>query len=99
MKYFDVFSQIGARTLFFCIFTREVKKYSHQFVELINNSKLNRPINRISLIALGSITYWVGYCGFFTHLQNPAYSLLSLFLIISGLWLAGTNSSNLVRGK
>ncbi|HXB28330.1 MAG TPA: hypothetical protein VNW49_00840 [Puia sp.] len=58
-----------------------------------------KPINRISLIALGSITYWVGYCGFFTHLQNTAYALLSLFLIISGLWLAGTNSSNLVRGK
>jgi hypothetical protein len=60
---------------------------------------MNRPLNRISLIALGSITYWVGYCGFFTHLQNSAYSLLCLFLIISGLWLAGTNSSNLVRGK
>ncbi len=57
-----------------------------------------KPINRISLIALGSITYWVGYCGFFMHLQNTANASLSLFLIISGLWLAGTNSSNLVRG-
>lgn len=60
---------------------------------------MNRQINRISLILLGSAVYWVGYCGFFMHKQHPAYSILCLFLIISGLWVAGTNSSNLYRGK
>jgi hypothetical protein len=60
---------------------------------------MNRPINRITLILLGSAIYWVGYYGFFTHLQNIAYSSLCLFLIITGLVLAGWNSSSLYRGK
>jgi len=60
---------------------------------------MNRYTNRISLILLGAAIYWVGYCGFFTHLQNPAYASLCLFLIITGLYMAGTNSSNLVRGR
>jgi hypothetical protein len=60
---------------------------------------MNKPINRVTLILLGSAIYWVGYCGFFTQQQNNAYSLLCLFLIISGLALAGWNSSNLVRGR
>jgi hypothetical protein len=60
---------------------------------------MNKPINRISLILLGSAIYWVGYCGFFTHLQNVVYSSFCLFLIITGLLLAGWNSSNLYRGR
>ncbi len=61
---------------------------------------MNRSsINRISLILLGSAVYWVGYVGFFTHLQNVAYSSLCLFLIISGLLVAGWNSTNLFRGR
>jgi hypothetical protein len=55
--------------------------------------------SRISNILLGSAIYWVGYCGFFTHQQNYVYSALSMILIISGLLLAGWNSSNLYRGK
>jgi hypothetical protein len=58
-----------------------------------------KPINRITLILLGSAVYWVGYCGFFTHLQNIGYSLLCLFLILSGLWVAGSNSTSLFRGR
>jgi hypothetical protein len=60
---------------------------------------MNKPTNRLTLILLGSAIYWVGYCGFFTHQQSNAYSLLCLFLIISGLSLAGWNSSNLFRGR
>jgi hypothetical protein len=51
------------------------------------------------LILLGAAIYWVGYYGFFTHLQNIAYSSLCLFLLITGLLIAGWNSSNLYRGK
>ena len=57
------------------------------------------PIKRITKILLGSAIYWVGYCGFFTHQQNILYSSLCLFLIISGLVVAGWNSSNLYRGQ
>jgi hypothetical protein len=60
---------------------------------------MNRPVNRLTLIALGAAIYWVGYCGFFTHQQNKGYASLCLIMIISGLWLAGSNSSNLYRGK
>jgi hypothetical protein len=60
---------------------------------------MNRHLNRITKILFGSGIYWVGYCGFFTHLQNIVYSTLCLFLIISGLFVAGTNSSNLFRGQ
>jgi hypothetical protein len=60
---------------------------------------MNKPINRVTLILIGSTIYWVGYYGFFTHQQNNGYSLLCLFLIISGLLLAGWNSSNLYRGR
>jgi hypothetical protein len=57
-----------------------------------------RPYNRISLILLGAAVYWVGYTGFLT-MQNVACSCLCMFLIVSGLWVAGTNSSNLFSGK
>jgi hypothetical protein len=60
---------------------------------------MNKPLNRITMILLGSAIYWVGYCGFCMHMQNIPYSSLCLFLIISGLLLAGWNSSNLYRGK
>jgi hypothetical protein len=33
------------------------------------------------------------------HQQNIVYASLCLFLIVSGLLLAGWNSSNLYRGK
>jgi hypothetical protein len=60
---------------------------------------MNKPLNRITKILVGSGIYWVGYCGFFTHLQNIIYSSLCMFLIISGLLVAGWNSSNLYRGQ
>jgi hypothetical protein len=56
-------------------------------------------MNRITLILLGSAIYWVGYCGFFTYLQNVIYSSFCLMLIITGLLLAGWNSSYLYRGR
>jgi len=55
--------------------------------------------SRISKIFLGSAIYWVGYCGFCTHQQNIVLSSLCMLLIISGLVLAGWNSSNLLRGN
>ncbi|HEY8735288.1 MAG TPA: hypothetical protein VIL90_12035 [Puia sp.] len=60
---------------------------------------MNRPVNRLTMILLGSAIYWVGYCGFFTHQQHGWYSSVCLFFIISGLLVAGWNSSNLYRGK
>jgi len=60
---------------------------------------MNKPINRISLILLGSAIYWVGYCGFFTYLQNVLYSSFCLMLIITGLLLAGWNSTYLYKGR
>jgi len=65
----------------------------------VNTSKMNNPIKRITKILLGSGIYWVGYCGFFTHQQNIVYSSLSMLLIISGLLVAGWNSSNLYKGQ
>jgi hypothetical protein len=60
---------------------------------------MNKPMSRITLIFLGSAIYWVGYCGFFKYLQNALYSSLSLILVVTGLLLAGWNSSSLYRGK
>lgn len=58
-----------------------------------------RPLNRITQILLGSAIYWVGYSGFFTQQQNHVFSSICLFLALSGLLLAGWNSSNLYRGR
>jgi len=60
---------------------------------------MNNPMKRITKILMGSGIYWVGYSGFFTHQQNIAYSALCMFLIISGLLVAGWNSSNLYKGQ
>lgn len=60
---------------------------------------MTRTINRIVLILLGAAIYWVGYYGFFTHIQNVAFSSLCIFLAITGLLVAGWNSSNLYRGR
>jgi hypothetical protein len=60
---------------------------------------MNKSFERITKILLGSGIYWVGYCGFFTHQQNVIFSSLCLVLIISGLVVAGWNSSNLYRGQ
>lgn len=57
------------------------------------------PVKRITKILMGSAIYWVGYSGFFTHLQSPVYASLCLFLIISGLMVAGQNSSYLYKGE
>ncbi|HET7002074.1 MAG TPA: hypothetical protein VFI33_12220 [Puia sp.] len=57
------------------------------------------PVKRITKILMGSAIYWMGYSGFFTHLQNPFYASLCLFLIVSGLLVAGLNSSLLYRGE
>jgi hypothetical protein len=57
------------------------------------------PVKRITKILFGSAIYWVGYSGFFTHQQNPVYAVLCLFLIISGLAVAGKNSSVLFKGE
>jgi hypothetical protein len=60
---------------------------------------MNKAMDRISLILLGSAIYWVGYCGFLTHLQNVLFSSFCLMLVITGLLLAGWNSSNLYKGR
>ena len=60
---------------------------------------MNKPLIRIILIFLGSAIYWLGYCGFFRYLQNALYSSFCLILVITGLLLAGWNSSSLYRGK
>ncbi len=60
---------------------------------------MNNRFNRITKILFGSGIYWVGYCGFFTHQQNFIYATLSMFLLISGLLVAGWNSSNLYKGQ
>ncbi len=58
-----------------------------------------KPLIRILLILLGSAIYWLGYCGFFIYLQNVLSSSFCLILIITGLMLAGWNSSSLYKGK
>ena len=60
---------------------------------------MNTPLKRITKILVGSGIYWVGYSGFFTHQQNIVYSVLCLFLVISGLLFAGWNSSQFYRGE
>ncbi len=60
---------------------------------------MSRPFSRITKILVGSGIYWVGYCGYFTHQQNFVYASLCMFLLISGLLVAGWNSSNLYRGQ
>jgi hypothetical protein len=59
----------------------------------------HRPLTRILLILLGSAIYWLGYCGFFIYLQNILCSSFCLILILTGLMLAGWNSSSLYKGK
>jgi hypothetical protein len=60
---------------------------------------MNKPFIRITKILFASGIYWVGYCGFYTHLQNLVYASLCLFLIISGLMVVALNSTNLYRGQ
>jgi hypothetical protein len=56
-------------------------------------------IRRVLLVLAGSGIYWIGYYGFLTHLDSVWYSAGSPFLIISGLVMAGWNSSYLFRRK
>jgi len=60
---------------------------------------MNNALNRITKILVGSGIYWVGYCGFLTHQKNFIYATLCMFLILSGLLVAGWNSSNLYKGQ
>ena len=57
------------------------------------------PVKRITKILIGAAIYWMGYSGFLTHLESPFYASLCLFLIVSGLLVAGLNSSLLYKGE
>lgn len=56
-------------------------------------------IIRVLWILTGSVTYWIGYTGFLTHLESVWYSTGCLVLIVVGLIMAGWNSSRLFKRK
>jgi hypothetical protein len=63
------------------------------------NGKMKKAVIRILLIILGSAIYWVGYYEFLTRRAGDLFSAGCVFLIVTGLTIAGFNSSYLFRGK
>jgi hypothetical protein len=61
--------------------------------------KVKKSIIRILLILLGSAIYWLGYYEFFTKQEGDLFSAGCVFLIVTGLFIAGWNSFFLSRGK